>query len=29
MKEQEIAKNCKALGIKTGLKINKISSQVK
>ena len=29
MKKQEIAKICKALGIKTGLKINKINFQVK
>ncbi len=29
MIEQEIAKICKALGMKTGLKINKINFQVK
>ena len=29
MKEQEIAKICKVLEMKTGLKINKVSSQVK
>ena len=29
MKEQEIAKICKVLGMKTGLKIIKINCQVK
>ena len=29
MKEQEIAKICKALGMKTGVKIIKINFQVK